>query len=60
MCRCVCKVSTGNSGTCKRLEEQVASLLKEKDEAHCRHQETQMKLKGLTEYFEQKELTLHT
>ncbi|KAL5463397.1 hypothetical protein EMCRGX_G032290 [Ephydatia muelleri] len=46
--------------SCKSLEDQVLSLLRERDEAHKNHQETQMKLKGLTEYFEQKEHALHT
>ena len=43
----------------KSLEEQVSALLSDRDMVSQQKQETQMKLKTLTEYFEQKEMQLH-
>ena len=43
----------------KSLEEQVSALHLDREVVAQQKQETQMKLKTLTEYFEQKEMQLH-
>ena len=43
----------------KSLEEEVSSLHSDRELVAIQNQETQVKLKTLTEYFEQKELHLH-